>query len=63
MNWGLGWHIMLAVSAKEDEIALLKGLLPDGRGEIATLRKEDLASIHDNFPGGDDVAVLDEQCD
>jgi hypothetical protein len=34
-------------------------VLPDGKKQTITLSKEDLAYIHDNFPGGDDVAVLE----
>jgi hypothetical protein len=59
---GLGWgfHIMPVVGDDEDELLLLKSVGPDGTRNGLYLPKSDLVRIHDNYPGGDDVAFLDE---
>ena len=57
---GRGWHIMLAIGDTENEVLLLNKMLPDGKGEVVYVPKSDLVRIHDQFPGGDDVAFLDE---
>jgi hypothetical protein len=56
---GRGWHIMLAIGESDEEVLLLSGMLPDRKGLVVRIPKEELVRIHDNFPGGDDVAVLD----
>lgn len=58
-QWGFGWHIMLAVGLENGDVRLLHSILPDGRALTIVLSKSDLAYIHDTFPGGDDVAVLE----
>jgi len=56
---GMGWHIMLAIGDTDDDVLLLNGMRPDGKGVVLRVPKSELVRIHDHFPGGDDVAFLD----
>jgi predicted metal-dependent HD superfamily phosphohydrolase len=53
-----GWHIMPVVEASDDELTLLHSVLPDGRCRVLRVPKSDLVRIHDEFPGGKEVAYL-----
>jgi hypothetical protein len=57
---GHGWHIMLAIGDKGDELLLLDSKRPDGKHNVLRVPKTELVRIHDEFPGGDDVAVLEK---
>ena len=57
---GRGWHIMLAIGDAADEVLLLSKMLPNGKAEVLYVPKSELVRIHDQFPGGDDIAFLDE---
>ena len=56
---GLGWHIMPLVEASADELTLLHSVLPDGRGAVLRVPKSEFVRIHDQFPGGKEIAWLD----
>jgi hypothetical protein len=55
---GAGWHIMPVVEAADDELTLLHSVLADGRCQVLRVPKSDLVRIHDEFPGGKEVAYL-----
>jgi hypothetical protein len=55
---GGGWHIMPVVEASDDELTLLHSVLPDGRCQVLRVPKSELVRIHDEFPGGKEVAYL-----
>jgi hypothetical protein len=54
-----GWHIMPIVDADEEYLFLLNWVDEDGKPDVKRIRKFDLVYIHDNFPGGNDVAYLE----
>lgn len=56
---GGGWHIMPVVDMDDSILTLLNIVRPDGSAEIQRLPKSELVRIHDNYPGGDDVAYLE----
>jgi hypothetical protein len=56
-----GWHIMPVVDAEDDKLVLLWSVTVGGQATLMTLPKAELLRIHDNFPGGDEVAFL-ERC-
>ena len=41
-------------------VLLLSKMLPNGKAEVLYVPKSELVRIHDQFPGGDDIAFLDE---
>ena len=51
---------MLAIGDTADEVLLLRKMLPYGKAEVLYVPKAELVRIHNQFPGGDDVAFLDE---
>jgi len=53
-----GWHIMPVVEATDDELTLLHSVLPDGRSQVLRVPKSELVRIHDQFPGGKEIAYL-----
>jgi hypothetical protein len=52
-----GWHIMPIIAATNEDLLLLMGI-DDGRPNILRLSKTRFVQIHDQFPGGSDVAFL-----
>lgn len=55
---GLGWHIMIVVDATEDDLTLLDYVDGNGRANTRTISKKWFVSIHDHYPGGDEIAYL-----
>jgi|GEM_PF-909803 len=55
---GLGWHIMVVVDATEDDLTLLYCVDRDGVAETRTISKNGFVRIHDDYPGGDEIAYL-----
>jgi hypothetical protein len=55
----VGWHIMPVVDMDEDNLVLVYVIHLDGRPELIQLPKAAFIAIHENFPGGGDVAYLD----
>ena len=55
---GAGWHIMPVVEASDDELTLLHSVLADGRCQVLRVPKSELVRLHDEFPGGKEVAYL-----
>lgn len=55
-----GWHIMPVVDSTADTLTLLWSVEDDGSAKILDLPKSEFVRIHDNFPGGDDIAYLAE---
>lgn len=60
-NHHQGWHIMPVVDATSDTFVLLHHVDPDGSPVTCDVAKECVAWLHDNLPGGDDVAFLADQ--
>jgi hypothetical protein len=58
---GMGWHIMPVVDMDETSLILLRVIRPDGSRELQRLLKSELVRIHNEYPGGNDVAFL-ERC-
>jgi hypothetical protein len=56
---GGGWHIMPVVDMDDHTLTLLNIVRPDGNMQLQKLPKSELVRIHDNYPGGDDVAYLE----
>ncbi|MGQ0505897.1 MAG: hypothetical protein ACT4TC_11325, partial [Myxococcaceae bacterium] len=56
---GSGWHIMPVVDSNETELTLLSLMHTDGTADIRALAKSELVRIHDQYPGGNDVAYLE----
>lgn len=56
---GSGWHIMPVVDMDKESLILLRIMRMDGTKELQMLSKSQLVSIHDAYPGGDDVAYLE----
>ena len=52
------YHIMPVVDANETRLMLLKVVLQDGKSKICLLPKSELIRIHNENPGGDDVAYF-----
>jgi hypothetical protein len=63
--WGrpAGWHIMPVVDATDDALCFLKGVRADGDKDVEWVRKEVVRELHDRFPGGREVAYLEEATD
>jgi hypothetical protein len=55
-----GWHIMPVVDSTDDSLILLHSVNADGAFNIRHLKKNDFVLIHDNWPGGDDIAFLED---
>jgi len=55
---GRGWHIMPVVDATADEFTLLEYVEPGGKVHTRTIKKAEVARIHDNYAGGDEIAYL-----
>ena len=55
---GPGWHIMVVVDATATDLILLEYVDQLGNAHTKTVSKADFASIHDNYPGGDEIAYL-----
>ncbi|MHB0966845.1 MAG: hypothetical protein ACYC36_10375 [Bellilinea sp.] len=53
-----GWHIMVVVDSNDDELCLLRYMSVHGQIFTCNIKKVDLARIHDNYDGGNDVAYL-----
>jgi len=56
-----GWHIVPVVDTEDDTLVLLWSVSPTGEYELKSLPKAELVCIHDNYPGGEEVAFL-ERC-
>jgi hypothetical protein len=56
----VGWHIMPVVDMDEDNLVLVNIVHQNGEAELIRLPKAAFIAIHENFPGGEDVAYLDE---
>lgn len=54
-----GWHIMPVVDLDQYRLKLLQVVSPDGVPQILEIDKQRFVWIHDNWPGGDDVAYLE----
>jgi len=55
---GRGWHIMPVVDMDESSLTLLEIMRTDGAKDTKELPKTELVRIHNNYPGGDNVAFL-----
>ena len=55
---GSGWHIMPVVDSDDLNFTLLLVMTADGNLNTMTVNKQMVAHIHDNFPGGTEVAFL-----
>ncbi len=55
---GNGWHIMSVVDSDNDNFTLLLVMTPDGKLNTMTINMQCVASIHDNYAGGVEVAFL-----
>ena len=53
-----GWHIMPVVDADNDNLTLLWATEYFGRKRIEKIAKHEFTRIHDQYPGGKDVAYL-----
>jgi hypothetical protein len=59
-SFGLsGWHIVPVVGVDDDNLVLLWSVTASGKVDLTKLRKAELVRIHDEYPGGDEVAHLD----
>lgn len=58
---GSGWHIMPVVDLDDERLTLLNFMAADGTLNMQTVTRPELVRIHDEYPGGDDVAYL-ESC-
>jgi hypothetical protein len=56
-----GWHIMPVVDADADNLILLGTVTADGRHVLVNLPKAVLVAVHEQCPGGEEVAWL-ESC-
>lgn len=54
-----GWHIMPVVDANQENLLLLNGVDENGKLDLKSFRKVDIVNIHNNHPGGNDVAYLE----
>jgi hypothetical protein len=55
-----GYHIMPVVGTTDSSLILLDYTSPNGELRLMELGKRKLVEIHDNFPGGDEIAYLNE---
>src|SRR6185369_2075814 len=55
---GRGWHIMVVVDATEADLTLLEYVDRIGIAKTKTVSKKGLIRIHDDYPGGDEIAYL-----
>lgn len=55
---GRGWHIMVVVDATEEALTLLAYVDQNGMARTVTISREDLVRIHNEYPGGDEIAYL-----
>ncbi len=53
-----GWHIMPIVAVDATRYCLLQNVTANGDKNIWWINKTELARLHDEFPGGKDVAYL-----
>jgi hypothetical protein len=53
------WHIMPVVDANQENLLLLNGVNKNGEMDLKSIRKGDIVYIHNNYPGGNDVAYLE----
>ena len=56
-----GWHIMPVVDLDDEILTLLNIVQMNGNAKLQKLPKSEFVRIHDEYPGGDDVAYL-ESC-
>src|SRR5262249_7337004 len=54
-----GWHMMPVLGSNSTNLFLLRLVRPDGSMDLRAIRKADFVRIHDEWPGGDDVAFLE----
>jgi hypothetical protein len=55
---GRGWHIMVVVDATKEALTLLEYVDRNGMAMTVTISKEDLVRIHNEYPGGKEIAYL-----
>lgn len=60
---GPGWHMLPIVDASADDYTLLEYVENNGTPHTKTLKKAEVARIHDQFDGGKEVAFLDKMDD
>lgn len=53
-----GWHIMPVVDIDKDNLVLLAKVTSDGRCVLVQLPKPVLVGVHEQYPGGEEVAWL-----
>jgi hypothetical protein len=53
-----GWHIMPIVDATDTEYLVLEFVESDGTPRTHWIKKATIAAVHDQFPGGKEVAFL-----
>lgn len=56
---GLGWHIAPIVDSNADELILLDYIDAQGKTYLRPLKKADFVHYHDNYHGGDELAMLE----
>ena len=54
-----GWHIMPVVDADQDSLTLLWSVDTGGSAKILSIKKAEFVRVHDEWPGGKDVAYLE----
>lgn len=54
-----GWHIMPIVDATSDKLFLLNHVSAAGNIDTIPLTTSEFVSIHEQYPGGDDIAYLE----
>lgn len=54
-----GWHIMPIIEADEEKYCLLKYMTTAGRPDLEWMPKQRIADIHNQWPGGKEVAFLE----
>lgn len=55
---GRGWHIMVVVDATEDALILLEYVDRYGSAKTKTIPKKEFVRIHNDYPGGVEIAYL-----
>ena|ERR1700719_1524627 len=55
---GRGWHIMVVVNATDDDLTLLEHVDLNGAAKTKTISKKEFVRIHNDYPGGDEIAYL-----
>jgi hypothetical protein len=58
---GCGWHIMVVVDATEDTLTLLEYVDQIGTARTITISKKEFVRIHNEYPGGVEIAYLSNQ--